>query len=87
MGAVFFSVLLFVADATMHTGDITKWIWHLFLLALVGFSLQQNALRIFRMTIFAVVPFVIISLLTDIAQTASNDFFKKWPASLYNKTI
>ena len=78
MAAVVFSVLLFVVDVTLHAGDITKWIWHLFLLALVGFSLQQNALRIFRMTIFAVVPFVIISLITDITATASSNFFKKW---------
>ena len=65
--AFFFSIFLFVMEATLRTGNITKWIWHLFLFAIIIFSLRQEPLRILRMSIYAFVPFVIISLLTNIA--------------------
>ncbi len=75
---VIISIVLFLSEATLKPGNYTKWIWHIGLIALLLFSLQQKALRALRMTIYAFAPFVIISLVTDLTQAISSDYFQKW---------
>ena len=79
-----FSVILFVAGMSHFVGNITKWIWHLFLLAMVILSLKQKELRSLRMFIMAFVPYLAVSVLSDMIELISVDFFKKWDSVIDN---
>jgi len=72
---LFFSVFLFVTEAALSAIEITKWIWHIYLVALIIFSLQQKEFRVLRMFIVAFVPYEIVSLFSDLSEVISVDFF------------
>ena len=74
--ALYFSVFLFATEAIFSAVDLTKWIWHIYLLALTFFSLQQKELRPLRMFILAFVPYVLVSFISDLTEVISADFFK-----------
>ena len=74
--ALYFSVFLFATEAIFSAVDLTKWIWHIYLLALTIFSLQQKELRPLRMFILAFVPYVLVSFISDLTEVISADFFK-----------
>jgi len=76
--ATFFSIALFTLEAIFKTGYITQWVWHLFSVALVVFSLQQKELKPLRLTIVAFIPYVIISIFADITNAVNRLFFKQW---------
>jgi len=73
--ALFFSVFLISTEAILSAFEITKWIWHLYLVAMIVFSLKQKELRTLRMFIVAFVPFEIVSLFSDLTQVVNLDFF------------
>ncbi|MBL0356553.1 MAG: histidine kinase [Chitinophagaceae bacterium] len=73
-----FSIALFTLEAIFKTGNITQWIWHLFSVALVVFSLQQKELKPLRLTIVAFIPYVIISIFADLTNASNRLFFKQW---------
>lgn len=73
--ALLFSAILFATEVIFTAFDLTKWIWHLFLLALVIFSLKQQELRPLRMLIMAFVPFVLVSLASDLTEAINANFF------------
>ena len=74
----FFSIFLFVAEVSFKAGNITKWIWDLLLAALLIFAFQQKELRVMRMSIYAFLPFLIISFLTNITEAISSRFYNEW---------
>lgn len=73
--AMIFSVFLFAAEVVFSAVEITKWIWHIFLVCLIIFSLKQNELRALRGFMMAFLPYVIVALLSDLAQGIAADFF------------
>ncbi|MBV5314526.1 MAG: histidine kinase [Prolixibacteraceae bacterium] len=70
-----FSVFLISTEAVLSAYSITKWIWHVYLIAMIAFSLEQKELRKLRMFVLAFVPFEIVSLITDLAEVINVDFF------------
>ena len=74
--AMVFAVFLFAAEVIFSAIEITKWIWHIFLIGFMVFSLKQNELKALRGFIMAFLPFVIVSLLSDVAQVITAGFFK-----------
>ncbi len=84
--ALLFAVLLFATDVIQSANYITKWIWHLFLIALIVFPLKQKELRPLRMLMLAFVPFAFVSLLSDLAQIISTGFFKTYEPMFKNAT-
>jgi len=73
--ALVFSVFLISTEAVLSAYSITKWIWHVYLIAMIAFSLKQKELRTLRMFVLAFVPFEIVSLITDLAEVINVDFF------------
>jgi len=73
-----FSIALFAIETIFSVEYITRWIWHVFLLSFVIIILRQKELRVLRMFILAFVPYLVASLLSDLIQLISNDYFKKW---------
>ncbi len=74
--AMFFSVFLFAAEVFLSAVETTRWIWHLFLIALIAFSLKESELRSLRGFVLAFIPYIIVSLFSDLAQVIAADFFK-----------
>jgi len=74
--ALFFSVLLIVIEVISSSSDFTKWIWHIYLLGLLVIPLQQKELRGIRMFIVAFVPYILVSLVSDLTEAINADFFK-----------
>ncbi len=72
---LFFSVFLFATEVVLSAIEITKWIWHVYLVAMIVFSLQQKELLVLRMFIVAFVPYEFVALFKDLAQVISADFF------------
>jgi len=73
--ALVFSVFLISTEAVLSAYAVTKWIWHVYLIAMIAFSLEQKELRTLRMFVLAFVPFEIVSLITDVAEVINVDFF------------
>jgi signal transduction histidine kinase len=74
--ALFFVAILYAVETVFSAVDFTKWIWHIYLIALIVFSLKQKELYPLRMIIIAFVPFEIVTLMGDLAQVVSISFFK-----------
>lgn len=56
--------------------DITKWLWHLLLLGMVGAAYLLKDFRPVRNVWLAVGPFIAISLFGDIVELVSESFYK-----------
>jgi len=54
---------------------ITKWIWHLLLLLIIVISFRKQEFFSTRMTIYAVLPLVVISLIKDTLDVLTTDFY------------
>lgn len=76
--AMIFAVILFASDVILSSVYITKWIWHLFLIALIVFSLKQKEFRPLRMFIVAFIPYAFVSLFSDFVQIVSTGFYKSY---------
>ncbi len=73
---LYFSLSLVAIEAIFSILYITRWFWALYLLALVVIPLKQNEFRALRMFIVAFVPFVVVSVLNDLTEAISSEFFK-----------
>ena len=74
--ALFLSVLLFAAEVIFSDTEVTKWVWHAYLVTIIVFALKQEELRLLRMFIVAFIPFELFSLLGDLTQLINDSFFK-----------
>ena len=84
--ALFFSVFLFAVEAIFSSVEVTKWIWHAYLVSLIVFTLRQNELRILRGFLLAFIPYVAISLLSDLIQVVTINTFNTWEQYFKNAT-
>ncbi|MDB4583142.1 ATP-binding protein [Draconibacterium sp.] len=76
--AKFFSIFLFATEVILSAAVITRWIWHIFLMALVLFAILQKEMRALQMYILAFVPYIIVSFLSSITEVVSSDFYDRW---------
>ncbi len=83
--ALFFAAFLFASELIFSDQDFTRWIWHLFLVTMVFIPLQQKELRPMRMFMIAFVPYILVSLVSDLTETIFADFFKT--SEVYFKNI
>ncbi|MEO6670502.1 MAG: hypothetical protein ABIN36_13550 [Ferruginibacter sp.] len=74
----FFSIILIVVEGSFSLSPVIKWVWDAFLLAIILFSLKQEQLKVSRMFVWAFLPYIIISILTNLTELVKRDFFDKW---------
>lgn len=84
--AFFLSIALFAVNVIFQEGEMLKWIWHLFLIALIVVPLQQREMRPLRMFIVAFIPFVAVGLLSDLTEVLSSGFFSDYEVYFKNAT-
>jgi signal transduction histidine kinase len=70
-----FAAVLATTEAIFSGADFIKWIWHLYLVALLVVTLQQEEFRSLKMYILAFIPFVAVSLLRDLTDLVSSVFY------------
>ena len=66
---------LLAADVFLDS-SITKWLWHLLLLGMVGSAYLLKDFRPVRNVWLAVGPYILISLFKDIAKLIDSDFYE-----------
>jgi len=76
--SLFFSVFLFIVEMSLSADYITRWIWHIYLIGLIGFCLKQKELKQLRMLFWSFAPIILFSFLKDLVEVTSHELFKKW---------
>ncbi len=76
--AKYFAIFLFAAEVILSASGTIRWIWHIFLIALVIFAIKQKEMRALQMYILAFVPYVFVSFLSNITEVISSDFYNQW---------
>ncbi|GAB3913547.1 hypothetical protein GCM10028803_57840 [Larkinella knui] len=66
---------LLAADIFLDS-SITKWLWHLMLLGMVGAAYLLKDFRPVRNVWLAVGPYILISLFSDVAKLINDDFYE-----------
>ena len=62
----------FVVDLILHIGFVTKWIWHAMLISIISVAFLNEEFNRVRTLLFAVLPFTILSLVSDLFKALSN---------------
>lgn len=75
--ARFIAVFLILAEIILSASDTVRWIWHIFLISIVLFSIKQVEMRPLRMFLLAFVPYIVVSLLKDLTQVIFKDFYNQ----------
>lgn len=67
---------LLVIEQIFHLEFITKWIWHLLLFLIIGIAFLKDEFTATRTVMFAVMPYAIISFLTDLFKLLNADQYR-----------
>ncbi|MEO9021097.1 MAG: ATP-binding protein [Ginsengibacter sp.] len=73
---MFAIVCLFVVDIIFHIGLVTRWIWHALLIGIITTIFLQKKFYVTRTLLFAVLPYAVISLLSDILDALNHEKYK-----------
>ena len=74
--ALFASIFIIACDAVFSEPAVIKWIWHIYLIALTLFLIQQKEFRTLRNYIMAFIPYVIVAFFYDVTESVTSEFFK-----------
>jgi two-component system NtrC family sensor kinase len=65
--SIVFSSVLFAIGAAGKAELYTKWLWHIYLVALLYFIFTEPRLRSFRTLVLACAPYVIVAFVNDVS--------------------
>ena len=69
--------VLFILTASLPWEEFGKWIWHLILVGMLYILYVRKEFISIRNVLYALVPFVALSILKDILRLPGGEFFKK----------
>ncbi len=72
------SILLVLEISLPASKQVTKWVAHLFLWAVVFFVFRLKEFRQVRQFMYAILPFMVIALLSDLIERTNSTFYKEW---------
>jgi signal transduction histidine kinase len=75
---LFLSVFIVAVEAVLSAPFISRFLWDVFLLALIAFPLQKKEFGALRSFIMAFVPFVLVLVLKDLTEAISPDLFHSY---------
>jgi two-component system NtrC family sensor kinase len=76
--AFIFTFFLIIAEASLSATATVKWIWYAFLIVLISYPFREKVFRPMHNYIMAFVPYVLISLASDLTNLILPDFFHGW---------
>lgn len=68
--------VLFTIDTVLDADKVMKWVWHVVLLGIVAVYLIKDEFLTDRLVIYAVLPLILLSLVSDLFKATSIAFFK-----------
>ncbi|NEU08825.1 histidine kinase [Flavihumibacter sp. R14] len=77
-GFLLIGIGLLGAEVAFNAEYITKWIWHLILIAIALFMYKTDDLKHSRTLLIGVLPFIAISLVNDILQAVDRNLYNTW---------
>lgn len=77
-GFILLAAGLLSAEVFLDAEYITRWIWHLILIAIAVFMYQTDDLKRSRSLLIGVIPFIVVSLLGDIVRVADAGLYSIW---------
>ena len=79
--ALYAVVALFILATLLHAPGITKWVWHILLLVLIGIMYKNQVFSFARMVLLALAPAEFVFLVSDVIES----FFQGWyePLKIY----
>lgn len=75
--ARYFAVFLFFASLVLSKTFNTIWIWNIFLISCLVYTLRQNEMRSLRMFLMAFVPYVAVIFINNVIEIVSGSFYAK----------
>jgi two-component system, NtrC family, sensor kinase len=73
------SIALLVAEAVIHAGrPLIHWLTHALLLTIVYFLFYKKELQSFKSIVYAVAPYIIVSVFNDLILLISKSFYNDW---------
>lgn len=84
--ARYFAIFLFAADLIISDNLNTIWIWIIFLISFLVFTLRQTELRPLRTFIMAFVPYVAVIVISNLTKVINEDFYNR-TESYFNTAI
>jgi signal transduction histidine kinase len=69
--------VLFVLNLTVFEKGFIDWIWHAFVLLLLWIIFKREEFQNLRTVMFAVLPLILASIITDIAEAGKGKFFER----------
>jgi two-component system NtrC family sensor kinase len=69
-------VALFIIQVSLSAMPVTKWIWHLLLLAIIWVTFKLPEFTAARSVMVAVVPFIALSIFNDIIKVLANTLYQ-----------
>ncbi len=74
----YFAIFLFLAEILLSASNITRWVWHAFLISLLWWAYKQKEMRQLRMHLLAFAPYIGLSLLIDLIHLTLTGFYNKY---------
>ena len=76
--AFYFSIFLFIVSIFLKADNIASWVWNVFIVGMIVYALKQNEFKLLRLSIFAFVPFIIISVINDLTLLIDKQLYLEW---------
>ncbi len=73
----YFAIALFAADLIFADELNTMWIWIIFMVPFLVFTLRQDELRSLRTFLMAFVPYVAIIIISNLTRVIAEDFYNR----------
>lgn len=73
----YFAIALFAADLIFADEFNTMWIWIIFMVPFLVFTLRQDELRSLRTFLMAFVPYVAIIIISNLTRVIAEDFYNR----------
>lgn len=71
-------IALLVIEVVFSLESVTTWIWHALLLVMAGTIFWQSEFRAVRTLLYAVVPYILVSLLSDLIEVIDPEQYESW---------
>ena len=75
--ALYGVVALFVMEIIFGLQPVTMWIWHALLLLIIWITFTQPGFNNTKTVMYAVLPLIILSLISDLTEALQKDIYKK----------
>ncbi len=76
--AMIFSVIFFVAESALSASAFFKWFWYAGLAVLMILPYRMKKMQLLRTLVLAFIPYLAVSLVSDLASLISPDFYNSW---------